>query len=69
MSTDRRKYMRTEDAAEYLCISPGKLHKLRSSGGGPVFIKLKGCVIYAVDDLDEWAASHRVRSTSESVGA
>jgi uroporphyrinogen-III synthase len=61
--------MRTREAAAYLCVSPSTLNKLRSSGGGPVFIKLEGSVLYAVDDLDEWAASRRVRSTSETVGA
>ena len=55
----------TEQAAEYCGMSPRTLEKRRSSGGGPVFVKLGSLVRYKVDDLEAWIAGGRRRSTSD----
>jgi excisionase family DNA binding protein len=55
----------TEQAAEYCGVSPRTLEKRRSSGGGPVFVKLGGSVRYKVEDLEAWIAGGRRRSTSD----
>ena len=53
-------------AAAYTGFSEGYLNKLRSAGGGPIFIKRAGVVRYDPDDLDAWIASLKRRSTSET---
>ena len=35
-------YLKTDDAARYLGLSPSLLNKLRLTGGGPVFVRLAG---------------------------
>lgn len=46
--------MRTESAANYLCLSKSTLDKLRCYGGGPRYFKLGRAVIYNSADLDLW---------------
>jgi hypothetical protein len=58
-----------EDAADYCGISTAYLAKLRCAGGGPVFIKAGRRVVYSTDDLDEWLAARRRRSTADVEGA
>ncbi len=62
------QYLRTDDAAEYLGLSPRTLEKLRLKGGGPLYCRPGGrsLVAYDRDDLDQWMRSGRRRSTSES---
>jgi excisionase family DNA binding protein len=55
----------TEQAAEYCGMSPRTLEKRRSSGGGPVFVKLGSLVRYKVEDLEAWIAGGRRRPTSD----
>lgn len=64
-----RKWLRVCDAAIYLGVSVSKLNKLRVTGGGPAFAKLGSVVVYDRDDLDRWATSHRVLSTSQNPAA
>ncbi|MFN3625068.1 MAG: helix-turn-helix transcriptional regulator [Hyphomicrobium sp.] len=51
-------------------FSVGTLDKLRSTGGGPTFVKLGGRVRYRIADLNEWIASrtHVCRSTADHRG-
>ena len=58
-------YVRTHDAADILGISPRTLEKYRCHGGGPVFRKLGGRVVYAIDDIEAWANQSACRSTSD----
>jgi hypothetical protein len=67
-------YKRTPSAAAYLeeryglPCAPATLTTLRSRGGGPLFHKAGSAVLYALDDLDEWAQTRlgrAVHSTSE----
>jgi excisionase family DNA binding protein len=54
-----------QEAANYLGLAVSTLNKLRCSGGGPAFFKLGRAVRYDLEDLKEWLASRRFRSTSE----
>jgi hypothetical protein len=59
------RYLITPDAAVHLGLSPRTLEKHRSYGTGPDFRKLGGRVVYAIEDLDSWAALGTRRSTSD----
>lgn len=59
------RYLRTPDAAVHLGLSARTLEKHRCYGTGPVFRKLGGRIVYALDDLDAWAAIGSRRSTSD----
>jgi predicted DNA-binding transcriptional regulator AlpA len=54
------------ETSEWLRLSERTLERWRVSGSGPVFVKLGKRVLYRQADLDEWIASHAVRSTSEA---
>ncbi len=60
------RYLKTREAAAYLNVSESWLNKSRITGTGPAFIKIGSGILYAVDDLDAFAAARRVRSTSEA---
>jgi predicted DNA-binding transcriptional regulator AlpA len=53
------------EAARTLRLSGRSLERLRCSGLGPKYVKLKRRVLYQQSDLEEWIASHVVGSTSE----
>jgi predicted DNA-binding transcriptional regulator AlpA len=59
------RYLKTPEAAAHLGLSPRTLEKHRCYGTGPVFRKLGGRIVYAIDDLDAWAAIGSRRSTSD----
>jgi predicted DNA-binding transcriptional regulator AlpA len=59
------RFVRTHDAAAFLGLSGRTLEKHRCTGTGPVFRKLGGRVVYAVEDLEAWAAAHVRNSTSD----
>lgn len=61
--------MNTEQAAEYLGYTTSRLKQLRVSGGGPLFIKDVKLVTYDIDDLDQWKAERKRRSTSSSISS
>src|SRR5690606_8265946 len=58
-------YLKTPDAAIHLGLSARTLEKHRCFGTGPIFRKLGGRIVYAIDDLDAWAAIGTRRSTSD----
>jgi hypothetical protein len=62
-------YLTTEQAAEYLSLSPYLLAVWRKRGGGPRYLKTapgrNGAVRYHRPDLDAWAEARKVASTSE----
>jgi predicted DNA-binding transcriptional regulator AlpA len=60
-----RRMLGAPEAAAYCGSSASTLAKLRLYGGGPVYVKLGRRVVYDVNDLDAWLASHRRASTSE----
>ncbi len=59
------RYLKTPDAAVHLGLSARTLEKHRCYGTGPVFRRLGGRIVYAIDDLDAWAALGTRRSTSD----
>ena len=60
------KFVRTGDASRFLGVGESTLEKLRCVGGGPRFSKLGKIVVYALGDLERWAADRVVGSTSEA---
>jgi predicted DNA-binding transcriptional regulator AlpA len=59
------RFVRTPAAATLLGLSPRTLEKHRVEGTGPIYRKLGGRVVYAIEDLDAWAALGARRSTSD----
>lgn len=59
------RFLRTPDAAVHLGLSARTLEKHRCFGTGPVFRKLGGRIVYALDDLNAWAELGVRRSTSD----
>jgi predicted DNA-binding transcriptional regulator AlpA len=57
--------LRQREAASLLRCSERTLERLRCSGIGPRFVKMKRKVLYCEADLEAWIASHVVGSTSE----
>ncbi len=48
------RFLRTKQAAYFLGISLRTLEKHRTYGTGPVYRKIGGRVVYAIDDLKAW---------------
>lgn len=65
MTVPTPRYLRTPDAALHVGLSARTLEKHRCYGTGPVYRKLGGRVVYAIDELDAWAALGRRSSTSD----
>jgi hypothetical protein len=59
------RYLKTPDAAIHLGLSSRTLEKHRCYGTGPVYRRLGGRIVYAIDDLEAWAALGTRRSTSD----
>ncbi len=59
------RFLKTPDAAIHLGLSARTLEKHRCYGTGPVFRKLGGRIVYAIDDLDAWAELGTRRSTND----
>jgi len=59
------RYLRTAEAARFLSLSGRTLEKHRTYGTGPAYRKVGGRVIYALEDLQIWAARGARTSTSE----
>jgi hypothetical protein len=55
----------TKEAASHLRLSASTLNKLRIFGGGPVYSKIGGRVVYQLADLDRWVAERRRVSSLE----
>ena len=65
ITTRALRYLTNEEAAMFLKLSPRTLDKFRVLGGGPKFRKFGRRVIYALDDLENWANSRICESTSD----
>jgi hypothetical protein len=61
-----QRLLRTPDAALLLGLSARTLEKHRCYGTGPVYRKLGGRIVYAVEDLQRWADRGARRSTSDT---
>lgn len=59
------RYLRTDEAALFLGLSPRTLEKHCTYGTRPMYRKLGGRVVYAVADLEQWADLGTASSTSD----
>jgi predicted DNA-binding transcriptional regulator AlpA len=59
------RFVRTSEAGAYLGLSARTLEKHRTYGTGPVYRKLGNRVVYAIEELDAWAAIGARHSTSD----
>ncbi len=59
------RFLRTPEAARFLGLSGRTLEKHRTFGTGPAYCRLGGRVVYAVGDLQDWAALGSKQSTSD----
>ncbi|MBN8942719.1 MAG: helix-turn-helix domain-containing protein [Bradyrhizobium sp.] len=60
------RLLRTPDAARFLGISLRTLEKHRTYGTGPVYRKIGGRVVYAIEDLQAWSAIGARKSTRDT---
>jgi len=58
--------LRPSEAGSYLSLSRQRLAKLRLEGGGPAYIKAGRSVLYRIEDLENWLAANRRKSTSDT---
>lgn len=63
-----RRYLNTNQAAEYLGMSPTTLNRMRVTGDGPPYSKVGRRVIYDIRELDDWVTQRKRRFTGETVG-
>jgi excisionase family DNA binding protein len=56
-----------DECAEYLKLSVRTVERLRVSGAGPKFLRIRHSVRYRPADVEEWLASQVVSSTSEQI--
>lgn len=59
------RLLRTKEAARFIGISLRTLEKHRTYGTGPIYRKIGGRVLYAVEDLQAWTAIAARKSTSD----
>ncbi|MEO5492887.1 MAG: helix-turn-helix domain-containing protein [Sphingomonas sp.] len=64
-SSSKSPFLSNGEAATFLKLSPRTLEKMRVVGGGPQFRKFGRRVLYALDELETWAAKRRCDSTSD----
>ncbi|MCH9695190.1 MAG: helix-turn-helix domain-containing protein [Gammaproteobacteria bacterium] len=53
-----KKYLTAADAASYVGYTTNTLAQYRCRRLGPSYMKARGRVLYAVEDLDNWVESH-----------
>lgn len=63
------RLLRPDEAAAYLSLSPQTLAHLRIRGGGPPYIKISTAVRYSTEDLEQYVAARKRRSTSDPAAA
>ena len=54
-----------DEAAELLKLSVRTVERLRVTGAGPKFLKIRNSVRYRREDVQSWIVSRLVGSTSE----
>ena len=63
------KHLNQRQLADRWDVSEATLERWRTEGIGPVFLKLKGRVLYRVEDVESYEADSLRKSTSERVDA
>lgn len=64
MVPQRPAFLRTPEAAALLRLSPRTLEKHRTTGTGPVYLKVGGTILYREADLLTWVENGRRSSTA-----
>lgn len=62
---DAPAFLTTVEAGHFLRLSPRTLEKLRVLGGGPLYRKFGARVVYALEDLQDWADGRAFGMTSD----
>ncbi len=62
------RHLNQVELAARWTISHRTLERWRWTGEGPAFIKIGGRVVYRVEDVEAYEATHLRRSTAESSG-
>lgn len=62
------RLLRTAEAGRFLGLSGRTLEKHRTFGTGPIYRKIGGRVVYAIDDLQAWADRAAQSSTTDPAG-
>ena len=60
MSLLEQKYLTSIDAAQYVGYTPNTLAQYRCRGIGPNYRRVRGRILYAVEELDRWVESYAV---------
>ena len=60
-----RRYLTTQEAADYLRLKKNSLEKMRWRRRGPTFRHHGRNVVYAIEDLDAWSDERTSHSTSD----
>ncbi len=63
------KHLNQRQLADRWDVSEASLERWRSEGIGPIFLKLKGRVLYRLEDIEAFELRSLRRSTSEVVNA
>lgn len=59
-------FLTTVEAAQYLKVSRNYLQGLRTTGGGPDFLRVSARrVLYSIENLDAWLKANTHSSTAE----
>ena len=61
------RFLRTQEAARFLGLSPRTMEKHRTYGTGPAYRKMGGRVVYGVDDLIAWTETGMRTATADVV--
>ncbi|WP_316977276.1 helix-turn-helix transcriptional regulator [Shumkonia mesophila] len=64
--SQKKRYLRTPEIAEYCGLSESFFNNARVRGGGPPFIHVGRAVLYDLADVDRWLDAGRRQSTSEA---
>jgi predicted DNA-binding transcriptional regulator AlpA len=59
-----KRLLTVGEAAAYLRSGVSTLNKLRSSGGGPTFVKMQSSIRYLESDLERYVQQRRQQSTA-----
>lgn len=67
-TTSEDTLLTTNEAADYLRVSPRTMEDWRRTGAGPVYVSLaRNCVRYRFGDLVQWITRRRVRHTLQTI--
>lgn len=63
------RYVGTQEASRLVGLSARTLEKYRCYGGGPIYLKIGGRVVYRQGDLEAWAEQAARTSTHDAADA